>query len=260
MKFTKKLIQLIEQENGEASQELLDYFFVKFNNSVEGFEALLQPSFKTYFLNDSQHLTIKEDQFMQGTTGMKTWSAALSMTEYFCLNNEFINGKVVLELGCGLGFLGLSCCVNGAKEVVLTDLHPDVLARCEENVALNKNNVDVSPSITSCDWSIDKNLSRSQLLRKLNVGVPEVVICTDCVYDPKIVVDLVKMFQLLIVGNTIGVVFCTIRQPETYSFFKKLLVEMFCVAEFEGGCRMFPVEETNIKGMHITRKPSKTTN
>ena len=41
-----------------------------------------------------------------------------------------VRGRRLLELGCGLGLLGLSCALQGAETVLLTDYDPELLKAC----------------------------------------------------------------------------------------------------------------------------------
>lgn len=44
----------------------------------------------------------------------------------------------MIDIGCGVGFLGISCAVLGAKKVVLTDGNTDVLTMAKENIGYSK--------------------------------------------------------------------------------------------------------------------------
>lgn len=44
-----------------------------------------------------------------------------------------IEGKVIVDLGCGTGILGLGCLLLGAKRVVLVDRDPEALAIARKN-------------------------------------------------------------------------------------------------------------------------------
>ena len=55
-----------------------------------------------------------------------------------CLDPRLdVSGKAVLELGCGLGVVGLACARLGARRVVLSDYDQELLKACERSVALN---------------------------------------------------------------------------------------------------------------------------
>lgn len=70
--------------------------------------------------------------------GLSTWQAALVLSEWCASNKSFFKGKTILELGSGLGLVGLSLALNcEPKHVVLTDCHQKVLKLLSQNVTLN---------------------------------------------------------------------------------------------------------------------------
>ena len=65
----------------------------------------------------------------------------------FTRNFPKLNGKEVLEIGCGSGITGLYLAKNGAKKVVLVDINNNAIENTKENVKINKiGNVDVRHS------------------------------------------------------------------------------------------------------------------
>lgn len=81
----------------------------------------------------------------EGTLG--TWSISSfldhSYSIIFCHQFlycvELLAGKNVVDVGCGVGFLGIACALLGAKKVALTDGNHDVLAMVQQNIAYSKN-------------------------------------------------------------------------------------------------------------------------
>lgn len=77
------------------------------------------------------------------TTGFRTWEAALHLGSYL-LNTDsrkLIEGKNILELGAGTGFLSVLCAkILGANHVTSTDGDEGVVEALKENAFLN--NVD----------------------------------------------------------------------------------------------------------------------
>jgi len=66
---------------------------------------------------------------------MITWPAALGLAEYLVLNEE-VEGKRVLELGCGTAAPGIALERAGAR-VVCTDYDPLALAMAGHNAGMN---------------------------------------------------------------------------------------------------------------------------
>lgn len=71
------------------------------------------------------------------STGLTLWRAAPLLCEFLHDNAELVQGKRVLELGAGLGLVGILAEKLGATEVVLTDGDTDTLAQLRENVDSN---------------------------------------------------------------------------------------------------------------------------
>jgi protein-L-isoaspartate O-methyltransferase len=57
-----------------------------------------------------------------GTVGLRTWEAALFFGNYLLQNPSLIEGKSILELGAGTGYLSILCSkYMGASHVLATD-------------------------------------------------------------------------------------------------------------------------------------------
>lgn len=75
-----------------------------------------------------------------GTTGLRTWEAALAMSEYLMTKDgrALIRNKKVLELGAGTGLLSILCAKYlEAGRVVATDGDEGVVEALNTNVFLN---------------------------------------------------------------------------------------------------------------------------
>lgn len=65
-----------------------------------------------------------------------------------------MDGKEVLELGCGTGLASILCCKMGAKRVIMTDYQSKVLANAEYNCQQNGCQQVVIPM--PLDWNVGK--------------------------------------------------------------------------------------------------------
>ncbi len=56
------------------------------------------------------------------------------------LVNNLLNlkEKKVLDVGCGSGIIAIFCALNGAAEVIASDIDQDIIENAKENVRLNK--------------------------------------------------------------------------------------------------------------------------
>ncbi|XP_061712478.1 protein-lysine N-methyltransferase EEF2KMT isoform X2 [Cydia pomonella] len=229
--FFKKLIGFIE-----PYQEIHDDIY-EFLCSAMKSESSGMFCYRHYVIGDSLRdiITIKETNNMvvNGTTGMRTWEAALMLADWaLCNKNIFLNKKV-LELGSGVGFTGITIAKHcKIKSIVLTDCHDDVLKAIKENIIINfpdssgaKMN-DLSGSERNCqsnieammlDWNDDHEMPSHFL--------PEVVIGADIVYDPSILQPLCNVLRRLFVKNVELEVYIAsvIRNEDTFNEFRKTL-------------------------------------
>ena len=75
-----------------------------------------------------------------GTTGLRTWEAALHLGTYLFSSEgkDLVVGKNVIELGAGTGFLSILCAKHlDAKHVLATDGDGGVISDLTSNVYLN---------------------------------------------------------------------------------------------------------------------------
>ena len=75
-----------------------------------------------------------------GTTGFRTWEAALFLGAYLSSpeGTRFVTGKSVLELGAGTGFLSIFCAKHlSAQRVLATDGSQMVISDLKANLKLN---------------------------------------------------------------------------------------------------------------------------
>lgn len=76
-----------------------------------------------------------------GTTGFRTWEAALFLGAYLSSpdGNHFVTGKRVLDIGAGTGFLSIFVAKHlGAHYVLATDGSPEVINDLKSNILLNE--------------------------------------------------------------------------------------------------------------------------
>ena len=92
-------------------------------------------------------------------TGGELWPASHILTELLLgggRSEENIRGRSVLELGSGLGFLGLALGRAGAAQVTLSDVVPALLRNLRETVRVNEKRhgpfMDCKVIVKSLDW------------------------------------------------------------------------------------------------------------
>jgi predicted nicotinamide N-methyase len=109
--------------------------------------AAQKPSYATYAFTGSPTgqvpvITLLESRsllFASGTTGLRTWEAALHLASYLVARGvSHIQGKRVLELGAGTGLLSILCAHwLGAEHVIATDGDDGVVEALGTNFFLN---------------------------------------------------------------------------------------------------------------------------
>ena len=99
--------------------------------------------------------------------GAKLWPAAVAVARY--VSSLPIQGKTVLELGCGNGLCSLAAAQAGATSVIATDLSADALGLTDEACAIN----DVKSVTTQI----------LDLGGKEPLPAADVVVCADLLYD-----------------------------------------------------------------------------
>lgn len=114
-------------------------------------ESAQQKCYVTYLLSllptdDAQSsprpsITLLENRSLisaGGTTGLRTWEAALHLGQYLCERPDIVRGRRVLELGAGTGYLAILCGAHlGAAHVLASDGSEDVINNLPENLYLN---------------------------------------------------------------------------------------------------------------------------
>jgi len=93
-----------------------------------------------------------------GTTGFRTWEAALYLGCYLSSKegSALVNGMRVLELGAGTGFVSTLCAMHlGAKYVLATDGSVEVVEDLSSNIFLNdpQGSLRMSSMLLEWGWS-----------------------------------------------------------------------------------------------------------
>ncbi|XP_041257917.1 methyltransferase-like protein 22 isoform X5 [Onychostruthus taczanowskii] len=90
--------------------------------------------------------------------GKQVWRAAFLLADYILFQRDTFRGCSVLELGGGTGITSIIM-GTAAKRVYCTDVGEDLLAMCEQNVALNKHLIEPGGGeikVKELDWLKDE--------------------------------------------------------------------------------------------------------
>ncbi|CAK7274138.1 hypothetical protein SEPCBS57363_006010 [Sporothrix epigloea] len=169
-----------------------------------------------------------------GTTGIRTWEAALHLGAYLCHNTGLVRGKRIFELGAGTGYVSVLCAkFLGAAASVATDGSSEVVHSLPANLELNglrdllTKEVDWGPS-PPADWS------------EWNGDGFDVILGADITFDARDLPDLLATIRWCLAAKAIGdasiepsqktvLIAATERNRKTFDTFAKLAVESFDV-------------------------------
>lgn len=74
------------------------------------------------------------------------WAAGQGLAQHILANPELVQGKRVLDFGCGSGIVGIAAAKAGAQSVLCCDNDPLALLACQHNADRNGVSVAVAPS------------------------------------------------------------------------------------------------------------------
>ncbi|KAF1961934.1 hypothetical protein CC80DRAFT_436379 [Byssothecium circinans] len=161
-----------------------------------------------------------------GTTGLRTWEAALHLGAFLCSKSgqDLIRGKRVFELGAGTGMLSILCAKHlEASGVVSTDGDEAVVDAIKTNAFLNRvdyNNSSRSVVRTAAlRWGWP--LYATTFAEDYGMQVPDVALGADVTYDRNVIPALVSSLRELFELNSCLHVFiaATIRNEQTFETF-----------------------------------------
>lgn len=136
-------------------------------------------------MHSNEMVLIKQDTKMVDGLGGEVWPGAIVLCRYL-EQNSVVQGKRVVELGCGTGLCGIVCMKLGAKSVLLTDEYIDL--------ALMNKVDDIQVSVL--DWEKPSMVLDEWKTRFDIVLGSEVTQVDKCLHK-----DLVHMVDLLLADN-----------------------------------------------------------
>ncbi|KAJ6437255.1 FAM86A protein [Purpureocillium lavendulum] len=134
-----------------------------------------------------------------GTTGLRTWEAALHLGQYLCQNPSVVTGKRILELGAGTGYLSVMCAKYlSCGHIIASDGSDDVINNLPDNLFLN--NLQDSPLVTPMDIKWGHALVGTEDQQWNEGQAIDVVLGADITYDksnhPALVGTVLDLFAL----------------------------------------------------------------
>ena len=185
-------------------------------------------------------LRIAERQNQHDATAFSVWDGGILLADYLQARPVVIQGKHVLELGAGLGLVGLTAAALGAQSVVLTDLVV-VMPCLSQNIATNQALWQAagctSVTCTPLDWFDPYPLPRPP--NSSTGDCWNVILLADCVWTLDLVSPLIRTLTALIhraktVGGRLEVLISYQRRglPAHEAFWDNIL-SLFDVQELD---------------------------
>lgn len=218
--FLKKLIAEVESIHGEVLDEIYE-LYADIITSLKD-DQLVEKSVRvhktiTFIFPDgcidlpscpkSQKLMVPLQcslNMLEGDTGCSIWPSSLLLSEFILSFPEIFSDKSCLEVGSGVGLVGICLAHVKASKVTLTDGDHLTLANMRSNLELNQLSANTSllesfedPNVVQCIHLPWESASESEL----SALVPEIILGADIIYDPSCFPDLVRVLAILLNGR-----------------------------------------------------------
>jgi len=139
------------------------------------------------------------------------WAGGRALASYIASHPELVEGKRVLDFGCGSGIAGIAAGLAGADEVWMADLDQNALIAAKVNGALNGIDINV---VAHGDWpevdvvlaaDVLYDISSSDDLQALTLAVPEWLLAESKAVAPDFVrlqcLDTLNTSTLPVIGD-----------------------------------------------------------
>jgi predicted nicotinamide N-methyase len=181
-----------------------------------------------------------------GTTGLRTWEAALHLGNYLCANQDsLVRGKSILELGAGTGYVSILCAKHlEASHVLATDGSDDVVTSLSTNFYLN--NLQDSTVIEGKELKWGQALVGGEHPQWNGGRSIDLILGADLTYDGSGIPALVSTFgELFELYPTIKIIYAaTVRNPRTFEkFLEACDAKKYAVEELEFGIKKAELQE-----------------
>jgi hypothetical protein len=135
LSFLKKWMTFVEKSN----HSIIDQVYVLYAELIQQ-NPMKDFTYKSYYLDENIYVTLKESNHIitQGTTGLHSWQAAFYLSEWISMHKEKFYQKRILELGSGVGLLGLATLhFTSPASYIFSDCNSTVLEALQSNLDLN---------------------------------------------------------------------------------------------------------------------------
>ncbi|KAJ4354862.1 hypothetical protein N0V95_003472 [Ascochyta clinopodiicola] len=230
---------IVDPEEDEISDDLMSAMSTLLTSNVPSeADSAQQKAFVTYSYplhpaddsaSEEHAVTLLEARSVisgSGTTGLRTWEAALLLGSYLATEDgrRLVKGKRVFELGAGTGVISILCAKHlAASGVVATDGDEAVVDAIKTNLFLNGLDVDnqkgcrVRTAALKWGWPVDA----AAFSEDYGMEVPDVLLGADVTYDKTVIPRLVStVHEFLELNPALEVLIsATIRNEATFETF-----------------------------------------
>lgn len=216
--FLQRYINAAESANVEINEEVYETYCsetVLFSQALSPTDA----DILSYQVSRDVRVSIKETPRLisgSGTTGLRTWEAALYLATYLS-SQSHLRDKTVLELGAGTGLVGLSLLMSPhvqLKQMIFTDGDSQLLDNLGPTLELNG----VERSNFACQrllWGTTDSTNSEAYIQPITPQV-DYVIGADITYDALVVSKLCNTISdFFRLGTTTAIIAATVRNPDT---------------------------------------------
>lgn len=158
----------------------------------------------TVLLREKPNILVSE-----GSTGHRTWEAALALADYILRHDNSEAPSQVVELGAGTGLVGFVSAAKYSSQVIVTDGDDQVVSYLEGNINLNswaQPLVKAQPLV----WGVDHAIAHND----------QIVVCADVTYDDYVIHSLVSCLRdFLKSGTRYCLLSATVRDESTLNVF-----------------------------------------
>lgn len=152
-------------------------------------------------------VTIKQDPNIEGTGG-SFWDASIILLNYLQTHIELL-GKIVLEIGGGLGLTSIGCKVLGCEKAICTDLE-DVIKNTKKNIENNH----IFVECIGLDWFSPHYIESNT------------IIMADVVWVLPLIRPLINTLSLLLNPNNYAIMCYKLRSNIVHESFLKELSQV----------------------------------
>ena len=213
--FFKKFVTAFEKLSLESISD--EFYEASVPVCIEKPAGLYYKSYLDHSVETHLCSLIETKEFVsQGTTGLQTWPAAEFLFEHL-LKLDFSSPKVVLELGSGIGYLGISCIkhIQSFSRWIFTDHSDAVIQILQENVTIN-GICDKKCELQHLDWTDEISYDGSD---------HDLILASDVVFDQRIIPNLVQVLKHLMTNGKRAIIANVERNEDTKVAFETNLTQ-----------------------------------